>query len=125
MRRRIVLAANSSWNIVNFRSGLIRALKDADYDPIVVAPTDSASDERLKALAVQHVTVRIDRAGVNPVADLRLLWTYRLLLKQLRADAFLGYTIKPNIYGSIAARSLNIAAMTKRSRASKTSSSRR
>jgi len=51
MRRRIVLAANSSWNIVNFRSGLIRALKDADYDPIVVAPTDSASDERLKALS--------------------------------------------------------------------------
>ena len=47
MRRRIVLAANSSWNIVNFRSGLIRALKDADYDPIVVAPTDPASDERL------------------------------------------------------------------------------
>jgi glycosyltransferase involved in cell wall biosynthesis len=111
MRRRIVLAANSSWNIVNFRSGLIRALKDADYDPIVVAPTDSASDERLKALAVQHVTVRIDRAGVYPVADLRLLWTYRLLLKQLRADAFLGYTIKPNIYGTIAARSLNIAAI--------------
>ena len=45
--RRIVLAANSSWNIVNFRAGLIRALRDAGYDVVVVSPRDPASSARM------------------------------------------------------------------------------
>ena len=50
----------------------------------------------------------IDRSGLNPLADLRLIARYRRLLKQIRPAAFLGFTIKPNIYGAIAARSLGI-----------------
>ena len=50
----------------------------------------------------------IDRSGLNPLADLRLIARYRRLLKQIRPAAFLGSTIKPNIYGAIAARSLGI-----------------
>ena len=43
--RRVILAANSSWNIVNFRAGLIRALKQAGYEPVVVAPLDEAAED--------------------------------------------------------------------------------
>ena len=91
--------------------GLIRALKDAGYEPVVIAPQDHAAEARMQALGVERIPVRIDRSGANPWADLRLLARYRALLRQLRPAAYLGYTIKPNIYGSLAAASLGIPAL--------------
>ena len=91
--------------------GLIRALKDAGYEPVVIAPQDHAAEARMQALGVERIPVRMDRSGANPWADLRLLARYRALLRQLRPAAYLGYTIKPNIYGSLAAASLGIPAL--------------
>ena len=102
--RRVVLAGNSSWNIVNFRSGLIHALKAAGYEPVVIAPVDPAAEQRMAALGVERIVIAMQRSGLNPLADLRLLLTYRRLLKDLQPVAYLGFTIKPNIYGGIAAR---------------------
>jgi len=109
--RRVVLAANSSWNIVNFRAGLIEALKREGYEPVVVAPLDEAAESRMGELGVERIVVGIERSGLNPIADLRLLGEYRRILKRLRPAAFLGFTIKPNIYGCIAARSLGVPAI--------------
>lgn len=109
--RTIVLSANSDWNIANFRTGLIRALQGAGYRPVVIAPPDPAAESRMGELGVERIPVRIDRSGLNPVADLNLLRTYRSLLRRLKPAAYLGYTIKPNIYGSLAAASLGIPAI--------------
>jgi glycosyltransferase involved in cell wall biosynthesis len=65
----------------------------------------------MRELDVQRISVRIERSGLNPLSDLRLLAAYRGLLKRLRPVAYLGYTIKPNIYGSLAAASLGIPAI--------------
>ena len=78
---------------------------------MVIAPQDSAADKRMHELAVERIPIEIDRAGLNPLADLRLFMRYRTLLKRLRPAAYLSYTIKPNIYGSFAAASLNIPAL--------------
>ncbi len=109
--RRLVIAANSSWNIVTFRSGLIRALKAAGYEVVVVAPDDPSGEERLRTLAVERIDARLDRSGLNPLADFGLVLRYRRILKDQRPAAFLGFTIKPNIYGCIAARTLGIPAI--------------
>ena len=109
--RTIVLSANSDWNIVNFRQGLVRGLQSAGYEPVVIAPTDSAADARMRDLGVERIPIAIDRAGLNPVADLKLLLKYRSLLQRLRPVAYLSYTIKPNIYGSFAAGLLGIPAL--------------
>ncbi len=109
--RRVVIAANSSWNIVTFRSGLIRALKAADYEVVVVAPADPSSEERLRALDVERIAVRLDRSGLNPFADFGLVLRYRRILKARRPAAFLGFTIKPNVYGCIAARAFGVPAI--------------
>ena len=53
----------------------------------------------------------MDRSGLNPVKDLRLLLRYRELLAELRPAAYLGFTIKPNIYGAIAARLCGVPAI--------------
>jgi glycosyltransferase involved in cell wall biosynthesis len=112
-RRRIILAANSAWNIANFRAGLIGALAANGYDPVVVAPPDADDqvEKRLAELPIQRVRVRIQRSGLNVIADLRLLLGYHRILKETQAAAFLGFTIKPNIYGCLAARSLGVSAL--------------
>jgi glycosyltransferase involved in cell wall biosynthesis len=101
--RRVVLAANSSWNIVNYRKGLIRALKTQGYEPIVVCPLDPADEERMQKLEVERVPVAMNRSGLNPFAELRLLLTYRRILRRLEPIALLSFTIKPNVYGCLAA----------------------
>jgi glycosyltransferase involved in cell wall biosynthesis len=106
--RKVVVAANSSWNILNFRTGLIRGLTAAGYEPVVIAPHDPTSEARRRDLDAEWIAVDLERSGLNPLSDLILLWKYRKILSRLRPAAFLGFTIKPNIYGSIAARSLGI-----------------
>ena len=109
IRRRIVLAANSAWHVANFRPQLIRALTSRGYQVIVAAPADG--DGRLAALGVRQVEIDLSRSGLNPIADLRLLAAYGRILKRERPLAFLGFTIKPNIYGCIAGRMAGIPAI--------------
>jgi glycosyltransferase involved in cell wall biosynthesis len=106
--RTVVLAANSSWNLAHFRAGLIRGLKAAGYTPIAIAPEHPRGDARLTELGIEQLIIRLDRSGLNPFADLVSLLRYRRLLGRVRPAAFLGFTVKPNIYGSMAAASLGI-----------------
>jgi glycosyltransferase involved in cell wall biosynthesis len=65
----------------------------------------------MRQLTVERIPIRIDRSGLNPWADFRLFWEYRRLFRQRKPAAYLGFTIKPNIYGSLAAASFGIAAI--------------
>jgi glycosyltransferase involved in cell wall biosynthesis len=104
----IAISINASWNIFNFRAGLIRALQAAGHEVVALSPPDAFAP-RLAELGVRHVAVPMDSAGVSPAHDLALLARYRRALKAVRPDVFLGYTAKPNIWGSLAAQSLGIA----------------
>lgn len=104
---RVVIATNTSWNIYNFRAGLVRSLTANGYEVVAVAPPDAWS-HRLQELGCRYVPLAMDNKGVSPRRDLTLLLNYRRLLAAERPVAFLGYTIKPNVYGSLAAHSLNI-----------------
>lgn len=101
--RRILIAINTSWNIHNFRSGLIRALVAEGYEVIAAAPRDGYS-ERLAEIGCRYVSLPMDNKGTLPLNDLVLTLRFWRLLRGEKPDVFLGYTIKPNIYGSIAAR---------------------
>lgn len=107
MAKTIVLSINMTWNIVNFRSGLVRRLLADGYRVVAVSPADAHVD-RLVAMGVEHIDIAIDNKGVSPLRDLALLRDYRRILKDLRPVAFLGWTIKPNVWGSLAAHSLGI-----------------
>ena len=65
----------------------------------------------MRELNVERIPIRIERSGLNPWADFRLFREYRRLFRQRKPAAYLGFTIKPNIYGSLAAASLGIAAI--------------
>ena len=106
-KNKILIVLNTAWNLLNFRSGLIRALLDAGYEVIAAAPPDEYVS-RLEALGCRFVPFPMDNKGTHPGRDFLLLWRfYRLLLCE-RPDVYLGYTVKPNVYGSLAAHVLGV-----------------
>ncbi len=103
-----MFAANSCWNIVNFRRPLLKALSTAGYRLLVVAPADAYSPQ-LAALGAAFVPIDLKSSGLSPLADARLTARFARLLRVHRPAALLGFTIKPNIYASLAARGTDIA----------------
>lgn len=100
----ILVSANQAWNIVNFRAGLIASLIAEGYRVIVAVPPDPKMEVALVALGCTVVPVPIDPSGVSVRRDLATLVRYWRIFHRLRPAAYLGWTIKPNVYGSIAAR---------------------
>ena len=107
MRKRVFIALNTTWNLVNFRSGLIRALNAEGYEVAGAAPEDQYVDA-LRSLGCHYHPLEMDRQGMNPFKDALLLARFWLLMRRVRPNIFLGFTVKPNIYGSIAATALKI-----------------
>ena len=99
----IVISANSCWNIVNFRAGLVGALRERGYRIVVAAPDDEYCS-KLADLGAAFLPVPMNSSGLSVIEDLRLLARYLRIFRQLRPFAFIGFTPKPNIYGSPAAR---------------------
>jgi len=97
------MSANSSWNIAHFRSGLIRGLMDHGYRIVVAAPEDEHSS-LVRSLGVEFLPLPINSAGISIAEDAKLFLRYRQIVRTLKPFAFLGFTAKPNIYGSPAAR---------------------
>jgi glycosyltransferase involved in cell wall biosynthesis len=102
-RKKILLSSNSAWNLANFRKPIIEALISAGHEVVVVAPADG-EEGRLKAMGARFRPIRMRGAGTSLAEDLRLLHDYISLLRDERPALFLGFTAKPNIYGSLAAR---------------------
>ena len=72
----VVLSINACWNVLNFRRGLIAALREAGWHVVVLAPPDEHA-ARLAGIGVEHVPIAIDSAGLSPAGDLALLARYR------------------------------------------------
>jgi glycosyltransferase involved in cell wall biosynthesis len=104
---RIIICVNTAWNVLNFRSGLIRALLAAGHEVIAVTPYDEYAP-RLATLGCRYIELPMDNRGTHPVRDALLLGRLLHLLRREQPDVFLGYTVKPNVYGSLAARALSI-----------------
>ena len=107
MSNSVVITVNMAWNLINFRANLIRGLLGAGYEVVALAPNDRHAS-RVRELGCRFIHLPMDNMGTNPLRDLLLLWRYFRLFRKIRPVAMLGFTIKPNVYGSIAARWLGI-----------------
>jgi glycosyltransferase involved in cell wall biosynthesis len=98
--------SNTSWSLFNFRFNLAKELKKNGYDVILVAPYDNYSD-RLKEEFEYH-DVWMNNKGTNPKEDIKTVLQFYKLYKTIKPDLVLHFTIKPNIYGTIATNMLGI-----------------
>ena len=106
MKKRVLLIASFPDSILTFRGPLIDALAACELEVHVAAPeitkATGLAEELTRRGIVAH-DVPLARTGTNPLVDMRLLWSLVRLMRAIRPEATLGYTVKPVVYGSIAA----------------------
>ena len=107
MRIKVMIIVNSAWNLYNFRSDQIRSLISSGYEVLTVGPRDEYTP-KLSSLGCRCIYIPMDNKGINPVNDFLLFLRIYSLMKAEKPNVYLGYTIKPNIYGSLAATLLKI-----------------
>ena len=103
---KFLLIASFSESIVSFRGELIKSLVKRGISVTVAAPglvADIATRDALRAIGAEAIDFPLQRTGTNPARDIGSLWHLYRLMRSLRPDVVLGYTIKPVIYGSLAA----------------------
>ena len=99
----VMITANAAWNIWNFRRPIVESLLAAGHRVTILAPADEMLPN-LQGLGCTVVPLKMDVRGLNPVADLALLLRFRAILRDMRPDAVLSFTIKNNVFGGLAAR---------------------
>lgn len=102
---RVAVLAGLASSLVNFRGPMIEELIAAGHEVHAAAPpADPRTAGWLAERGVRFHEIRLARAGLSPTADLRTLWSFVRLFRSIAPDAVIGYTIKPVIYGTLAAR---------------------
>ncbi|MCC2547288.1 glycosyltransferase family 4 protein [Hymenobacter sp. BT175] len=101
---RVAIVINTSWNIWNFRRSLVRALQQAGHEVLAIAPPDDYSARLETELGCRYVPILMENKGTNPIKDAQLTKRFYDIYKREKPDVVLQYTIKPNIYGTLAAR---------------------
>jgi len=104
---KIAIVLNTSWNIYNFRMSFVRSLIAEGHEVHTIAPFDGYT-VRLEEAGCIHHNVRMDSRGANPIRDFGLVVEFYSIYRKLKPDVVLHYTIKPNIYGTLAASMLKI-----------------
>ncbi len=104
---KILILANSDVGLFRFRKELINCLIASRYQIFISTPFGNYIDYFIK-LGCCCINTPIKRHGKNPLSDLKLLITYKKIIKTIKPDVVLTYTIKPNIYGGIVCRSKGI-----------------
>ncbi|MFT5914020.1 MAG: glycosyltransferase involved in cell wall biosynthesis [Bacteroidia bacterium] len=99
---RIGISINSAWNIYNFRKGLVKGLQAEGHEVIAIAPYDDYV-EKLKEMGCEYFPLKMQNKGKNPFSDLMLIYRLGKIYREAKLDVVLQFTIKPNIYGSLAA----------------------
>jgi len=109
VKKKIGIVANTTWNIYNFRLNVIRKFLNEGYEVIVFSPIDKYIEYQANFPEVTHVAINhLNRDGTSPIQDIRLLLELTSLYKLHKPDIIIHYTIKPNIYGAVASKILNI-----------------
>ncbi len=104
MGRHVVIIAGVANSLINFRRPLIEKLLARGHRVTTLAPNCDRTAQVLAAMGVVFRPVAIQRTSMNPLADIVTLLRLVMVLRQLGPDCVVSYTVKPVIYGTIAAK---------------------
>ena len=103
---KILVITNRSYMLYRFRLELLCKLAEAHE--VVLSMPFVGHEEDFQALGFRCIDTPVDRRGINPVTDWKLLRTYRRLIKKESPDLVITYSIKPNIYAGLVCRQRGI-----------------
>lgn len=100
---KILLVANTDWYLYNFKLSLAQALRDSGFDVVLVStPEESAG--RFDQLGFRHIDWKVGRQSTAPWLEIGSMLKLRRIFIREKPDLVQLYTIKPVLYGAIAAR---------------------
>ncbi|WP_188505512.1 glycosyltransferase family 4 protein [Parapedobacter pyrenivorans] len=105
---KICLVSNTAWSFVRFRTDVITSLVKANHEVLLLAPEDEFAGQLVSLGARVILLKSLSRKGLNPVKDMMLYWEFRRIYATEKPDVIIQYTIKPNIYSTLAARHYKI-----------------
>ncbi len=104
---KVAIVLNTSWNIYNFRFNFIKGLIEEGHEVHTIAPIDEYT-YMLAGAGSTHHAVSMDSRGANLIKDVALIAELATIYFRIKPDIILHFTIKPNVYGTLAAALLRI-----------------
>ena len=104
---KIAIVVNSAWAAFNFRSNLAASFENAGHEVIIIIPFDGKYSKKLQGKFECH-DFYINAMGLSLFEEIKTLISLLNVLKKIKPDIVCNFTIKPNIYGAIAAKILGI-----------------
>lgn len=101
IKKKVLFLAQHFITLYSFRRELIERLCKEGHDVYLSLP-ESDDNKYFESLGCKIVPTKIDRRGVNPVKDIKLVAFYKKLFSRINPDIIFSYTIKPNVYGCMA-----------------------
>lgn len=98
---KILLLTNKYSGLYSFRKEVIKALRDKGHEVVISVPFEG-KNSYFEEIGCSIIDIAFNRKGTNPIKDFNLMMLYRKLIKQIKPDVVLSYTIKPNLYGGMA-----------------------
>ena len=108
MKKKVLIVANLSMHIIKVRKSLILALEIAGYDVEIITARDKYFEILIDEGYKIHELYALDSQGKSVFEQFKIYFEYKKLYKKINPDFVFHYTIKPNIYGTLVASSLNI-----------------
>lgn len=106
--KRVLVLVNDEMTLYYFRQELLKELILNKNKVYISFPKGEEMTEGLIRLGCEFVDTPVERRGMNPFSDCKLLIKYIKIMKELQPDCVISYTIKPNLYGGMACRIIKI-----------------
>ena len=103
--KKILFLSNHFITLYSFRKELIKRLCERGHEVYISSPQDEQFSY-FEQMGCKLIVTPMSRRGMNPVEDLKLIANYRRIIKDVDPDIIFSYTIKPNIYGTMASNAL-------------------
>ena len=107
LKKKVLILVNHDLVIYNFRRELVERLISDGYEVYLSCPQGMRIPELIE-MGCKYIEAEIERHGKNIKKEFFLMRYYKTLMKEVAPDVVLSYTIKPNLYGGIAAAKLGI-----------------
>lgn len=108
MTHKILILTNSIFSLYCSRREVVKAIIDAGYDLYISVPHEDDDVTYFNEIGCHIIHISLNRRGMNPFSDFRLMLKYYSVVKRLKPIVVLTYTIKPNLYGGMVCRFLRV-----------------
>ena len=107
MNKSIVVSRNSAWSVLNFHSDLLHALAREGFNIHIIAEADGY-EKKINSLGFQFHHIDLKSRNINPIKECIAFIRFLILLHRIKPIFFLAFTMRPNVFGSIACKLLGI-----------------